>query len=849
MNLNNMFNPSDLSASASTLYDLSKDDDNVISAINYHQILQYRKECRDRFDKSKTDAELLEDIIESLDNGTPPILTLHVDQNAPDSIHVVMPVGYELNEEKISFRLWDGVKSFDGYIQIYDTNKPNEEVKMYFNMDEHTWYISNYTKCANWMPNISLCAVVSDLDILTKDSLYSAANQSTTTAPNITTAPVTTTTAAPIETTTLPETTTSAPVTTTAASFTTVVPGSEVSAKDDDEGVMIYYTRGSGELPAYFEIPSEYEGKPVYGVADNGFASMQELVHVKIPDTVILIGKNVREIPNTAFYSMSALAAVLVDPGKPSGLIGIDDYAFDCCSVLKNVILPDTVTNLGSGAFRAAGLQSVQFSNKLAIMGQECFHNCDALTEITLPATLKTVGKQAFYNCDNLKSATVAGPVCSELMFGECPKLESVTFLDPNCNIYSYSNTVCNEMAAPTRGMYNGVIRGYVGSTAQKYAESWNYRFEPLDPENYVTTSPAITTLPTATTTAVTTTAVTTAAAGKADIGFEISEDAWSFDSDSSSFFRENKAGVYERLLTASDFQTLKDFCSGLDWYGMGGISDHLVEHGNGTCYGMALTALMNHLHMFRPSDLDASAETLKKLNKENETVISAINYHQLLQYRVACQEAIDQGKTDARLFNDLLALAEAGKPAFVILSNDYKDPIKSHAVLAIGCKRYAEKISLNLWDGGHEFDGYIRLYDPTKPHEEVKMYFSQEEHEWYLDNAKFQKCGNWENNIALRAVFSEWDVLTKGSLFIASDSVNEGEDQTQITVDTAGDPNEPELIDPNTGKPSVGASSADVFRKRNVFSINGTGGQTMEKYVVDSQYSNDKFRFSFPAP
>ncbi|MBP0967744.1 MAG: leucine-rich repeat protein, partial [Oscillospiraceae bacterium] len=494
-----------------------------------------------------------------------------------------------------------------------------------------------------------------------------------------------------------------------------------------------------------------------------------------------------------------------------------------------------------------SGLQSVQFSKNLAVMGQECFYNCDALTEVTLPATLKTVGKQAFRNCDSLKSATVAGPVCSELMFGECPKLESVTFLDPNCNIYSYSNTVCNEMAAPTRGMYNGVIRGYVGSTAQKYAESWNYRFEPLDPENYVTTSPAITTLPTATTTAVTTTAVTTAAAGKADIGFEISEDAWSFDSDSSSFFRENKAGVYERLLTASDFQTLKDFCSGLDWYGMGGISDHLVEHGNGTCYGMALTALMNHLHMFRPSDLDASVETLKKLTKENETVISAINYHQLLQYRVACQEAIDQGKTDARLFNDLLALAEAGKPAFVILSNDYKDPIKSHAVLAIGCKRYAEKISLNLWDGGHEFNGYIRLYDPTKPHEEVKMYFNQEEHEWYLDNAKFQKCGNWEDNIALRAVFSEWDVLMKGSLFAKPDAAEEVQAQSQLTYQTAGVPNEPEWIDPNTGKPSVGASSANILRKRNVFSINGTGTQLMEKYVADPLYKNDAFRFSFP--
>ncbi len=252
-----------------------------------------------------------------------------------------------------------------------------------------------------------------------------------------------------------------------------------------DDGVMVYYDHTSGALPAYFEIPSVFDGKPVYGIADNGFSSIQELVHVTIPGTVILIGKH-------GFASCPNLEQV----DFASGLIAIDDYGFECCYALKKVVLPDTVTNLGMGAFSVTGVQSVQFSPNLTMMGQGCFYECDSLTDVTLPASLIKVGDQIFRNCDNLKSATVAGPVCSELMFGDCPKLESVTFLDPDCEIWPYGSTVCNEMTTPGRGVYHGVIRGYVGSTAQEYAEHWNYRFEPLDPENYVTTSPAETAPP-----------------------------------------------------------------------------------------------------------------------------------------------------------------------------------------------------------------------------------------------------------------------------------------------------------------------------------------------------------------
>jgi hypothetical protein len=54
--------------------------------------------------------------------------------------------------------------------------------------------------------------------------------------------------------------------------------------------------------------------------------------------------------------------------------------AFDCCSSLKNLKLPDSVTSIGAVAFQG----------------------CTSLNEITLPKNLKYVGEYAFAFCGNL---------------------------------------------------------------------------------------------------------------------------------------------------------------------------------------------------------------------------------------------------------------------------------------------------------------------------------------------------------------------------------------------------------------------------------------------------------------
>ncbi len=250
----------------------------------------------------------------------------------------------------------------------------------------------------------------------------------------------------------------------------------------DEDGVLVYYTPGSGELPADLEIPSVLNGEPVFGIAENGFSSHQELVSVSFPGSVVLIGRN-------AFGNCGNLKTL----NFSEGLVGIDDRAFTDCTI-ETVTLPESLTNIGHYAFwDCKKLKSVHLPDNLQKLGRNAFDGCTALTEINIPATLETINVQTFIHCTALESVTIPETVnrIEELAFAGCTSLKTVTILNPECSFGSSRTTFCNEVSEDNRkGVYHGVIRGYVGSTAERLALDCGCTFEPLDPEHVTTTAP-----------------------------------------------------------------------------------------------------------------------------------------------------------------------------------------------------------------------------------------------------------------------------------------------------------------------------------------------------------------------
>ncbi len=104
-------------------------------------------------------------------------------------------------------------------------------------------------------------------------------------------------------------------------------------------------------------------------------------------------------------------------------------YHYYIPASLKTVILSDSVTSIGAGAFYdCSGLTSVTIPNSVTIIGYGAFSGCSGLTSVTIGGSVTTIGSSAFYNCSGLTSVTIPDSVKSicEYAFYGCDKLVEV---------------------------------------------------------------------------------------------------------------------------------------------------------------------------------------------------------------------------------------------------------------------------------------------------------------------------------------------------------------------------------------------------------------------------------------
>ena len=89
---------------------------------------------------------------------------------------------------------------------------------------------------------------------------------------------------------------------------------------------------------------------------------------------------------------------------------------------LKRVVLPETVTDLGTETFRyCAALEEVNIPAAVTEIGYECFNRCLSLTRIVLPEGLKQIDYDAFNQCESLQEIIIPEGVVligSEAFFG-----------------------------------------------------------------------------------------------------------------------------------------------------------------------------------------------------------------------------------------------------------------------------------------------------------------------------------------------------------------------------------------------------------------------------------------------
>ena len=154
-------------------------------------------------------------------------------------------------------------------------------------------------------------------------------------------------------------------------------------------------------------------------ISYNTFAQCDNLETVILPETMTSLG-------TYCFGSCDNLKNITL----PAGITTIPSAAFEDCTSLETLVIPDDVTSIEASAFHNSALKNVIMSNNVQTIGNNAFQNCNSLEVITLPSSLTTIGTRAFKDCDNLTTVineTSSLTALENEIFMNCPKLEFIT--------------------------------------------------------------------------------------------------------------------------------------------------------------------------------------------------------------------------------------------------------------------------------------------------------------------------------------------------------------------------------------------------------------------------------------
>lgn len=136
-----------------------------------------------------------------------------------------------------------------------------------------------------------------------------------------------------------------------------------------------------------------------YSVTSIGYEAFENCTVL----TSVIIPENVTSIGNNAFHYCTGLTSITI----PESVTNIGESAFELCSGLTSITIPENITSIAGRTFAEAGLTSIIIPNSVKSIGDYAFFGCTGLTSITIPESVTSIGERAFAGI-GLTSITVA---------------------------------------------------------------------------------------------------------------------------------------------------------------------------------------------------------------------------------------------------------------------------------------------------------------------------------------------------------------------------------------------------------------------------------------------------------
>ena len=111
--------------------------------------------------------------------------------------------------------------------------------------------------------------------------------------------------------------------------------------------------------------------------------------------TSLNFGESVKSIPSSLAHEVTGLTSVVI----PDSVTEIGSHAFCMCENLKSVTIGNSVEKIYNNAFNDCGLTSVIIPDSVTYIGAEAFMGCHELTSIDIPDSVTEIGDAAFLGC------------------------------------------------------------------------------------------------------------------------------------------------------------------------------------------------------------------------------------------------------------------------------------------------------------------------------------------------------------------------------------------------------------------------------------------------------------------
>ncbi len=164
--------------------------------------------------------------------------------------------------------------------------------------------------------------------------------------------------------------------------------------------------------------------------------------------TNVMIGNSVTNIGDAAFsYCGSRLTSLTI----PDSVINIGNSAFAYSTGLTNVTIGNSVTNIGDAAFSYAGrLTSLTIPDSVINIGNAAFYNCKSLTNVTIGNRVARIGYYAFRACTSLTSVAIPASVTilgtiDGSPFSGCSGLTVISVAELNSSFSSVDGVLFNK--------------------------------------------------------------------------------------------------------------------------------------------------------------------------------------------------------------------------------------------------------------------------------------------------------------------------------------------------------------------------------------------------------------------